>query len=224
MALKEVFPGVYRDGRVLFTVNAPQAKGKGVYGEHIRKVSTTEFRAWEPNRSKLGAAIMKGLKELPIKPGSRVLYLGVAEGTTASHVSDIVGSKGIVFGVDVAPKVMRKLMEVCEVRTNLLPLLADANHPESYKNYTDGIKFNCIFQDIAQENQTEILVKNAQAFLEKGGRALYAVKSQCIDSTRPPREVFAEVKRDLEKYFDVLEEVNLEPFESGHVLFSLRKK
>lgn len=34
---------------------------------------------------------MAGIEEIHIKPGSKVLYLGAASGTTVSHVSDIVG-------------------------------------------------------------------------------------------------------------------------------------
>ena len=50
-----------------------------------------EYRAWNPFRSKLAAAILGGVGEIHIKPGSKVLYLGAASGTTVSHVSDIVG-------------------------------------------------------------------------------------------------------------------------------------
>ena len=32
-----------------------------------------------------------GVEDIYIKPGSKVLYLGAASGTTVSHVSDIVG-------------------------------------------------------------------------------------------------------------------------------------
>lgn len=50
-----------------------------------------EYRAWNPFRSKLAAAILGGIDQIHIKPGVRVLYLGAASGTTVSHVSDIVG-------------------------------------------------------------------------------------------------------------------------------------
>jgi rRNA 2'-O-methyltransferase fibrillarin len=39
------------------------------------------------------------MAEIGIGPGSRVLYLGAASGTTVSHVSDIIGPTGIVYGV-----------------------------------------------------------------------------------------------------------------------------
>ena len=50
-----------------------------------------EYRVWNPFRSKLAAAILGGVDKIHIKPGSKVLYLGAASGTTVSHVSDIVG-------------------------------------------------------------------------------------------------------------------------------------
>ena len=42
-----------------------------------------------PFRSKLAAAILGGVENIWMKPGSKVLYLGAASGTTVSHVSDI---------------------------------------------------------------------------------------------------------------------------------------
>jgi len=39
----------------------------------------------------LAAAVAGGISEIYIKPGSKVLYLGAASGTTVSHVADIVG-------------------------------------------------------------------------------------------------------------------------------------
>jgi fibrillarin-like rRNA methylase len=51
----------------------------------------TEYRAWNPFRSKLAAAILGGVDQIHMGPGKKVLYLGAASGTTVSHVSDIVG-------------------------------------------------------------------------------------------------------------------------------------
>jgi hypothetical protein len=51
----------------------------------------TEYRIWNPYRSKLGAAIIGGIGRLFIQPGCKLLYLGAASGTTVSHCSDIVG-------------------------------------------------------------------------------------------------------------------------------------
>lgn len=50
-----------------------------------------EYRVWNPFRSKLAAAILGGVDHIYMPPGSKVLYLGAASGTTVSHVSDVVG-------------------------------------------------------------------------------------------------------------------------------------
>lgn len=70
--------------------------GTTVYGEKRISVDDgtgekREYRAWNPFRSKLGAAILGGVSNIWICPGAKVLYLGAASGTTVSHVSDIVG-------------------------------------------------------------------------------------------------------------------------------------
>ena len=49
-----------------------------------------EYRVWNPFRSKLAAAVLGGVENIYMPPGSKVLYLGGASGTTVSHVSDIV--------------------------------------------------------------------------------------------------------------------------------------
>lgn len=54
----------------------------------------TEYRVWNPFRSKLAAAILGGVGEIHIKPGTKLLYLGAASGTTVSHCSDVVGPTG----------------------------------------------------------------------------------------------------------------------------------
>jgi fibrillarin-like rRNA methylase len=46
---------------------------------------------WNPFRSKLAAGIVGGIENIYMGPGSKVLYLGGASGTTVSHVADLVG-------------------------------------------------------------------------------------------------------------------------------------
>jgi len=92
-----------------------------------------EYRVWNPYRSKIAAAIVGGLSEIYIKPGSRVLYLGAASGTTVSHVSDIVGAKGIVFAVEFAHRSGRDLVNMCKRRNNIIPIIHDARKPLDYR-------------------------------------------------------------------------------------------
>ena len=129
--LKEKFPGIYELGNSILTKSL--APGKKVYGEEIKLIDGKEYRVWNPFRSKLGAAIKNGLKEFSIKPGSNVLYLGSAEGTTVSHISDIVGEKGIVFGVDISARVMNKFIFICEQRPNIVPILQMRMSPTATK-------------------------------------------------------------------------------------------
>ena len=117
--------------RRLATINL--VPGNQVYKEKLVKISDEEFRAWDPYRSKLAAAIMNGLEILPIIRKSRVLYLGVSTGTTASHVSDIVGPNGIVFCVEHASRVARDFLDrVATLRPNIVPILQDARNPKEY--------------------------------------------------------------------------------------------
>ncbi len=88
-----------------------------------------EYRAWNPFRSKLAAGICGGCDNIYIKPGSKVLYIGAASGTTVSHVSDIVGPEGAVYAVEFSKRVGRDLVNMAKKRTNVIPIIEDARHP-----------------------------------------------------------------------------------------------
>lgn len=216
--MKEIFPGVFKKGKNLYTKNL--AKGQVVYGERILRVKGIEYRQWNPYRSKLAAAIKNGLKNMPIKPGSKVLYLGAGTGTTVSHVSDIVGVKGKIFAVEFSPVAMRKLVLVAKERPNLLPLLADARFPERYQTLVPRV--DVIYEDVAQPDQDRILIKNGEFFLKKGGWAMIAVKARSVDVTRDPEEIFDEVAQFLSSKFKLIERLRLEPYEKDHAMLVLR--
>jgi len=71
--------GIRREKNRLFTENLECCIGEQVYNERLVKHKDKEFRSWNPYRSKLAAAILKGL-DFEIKPDSKVLYLGAATG------------------------------------------------------------------------------------------------------------------------------------------------
>ncbi|MCW1296886.1 MAG: fibrillarin-like rRNA/tRNA 2'-O-methyltransferase [Candidatus Parvarchaeota archaeon] len=217
------FDGVYwvKNGkRRLATKNL--VKGYSVYGEFLFNINNEEYREWIPKRSKLAAYILKGASEMPIKEGDCVLYLGAASGTTASHISDIVGSNGKIYCVDVSPRIVRELVFVCSKKKNMFPILADASKPESYVGIVP--KCDIVYQDIAQPNQAEILIKNCEMFLKKNGYALFAVKSRSIDVTANPSKIFGEVEKILSEKFKILDKRRLDPFENDHMMFLLRWK
>lgn len=214
-----LFEGVFEIEGKLATKNG--ARGTRVYGERLVTKEGVEYRMWNPYRSKLAAAIKNGLKEMPIKEGSKVLYLGAASGTTASHVADIVGEKGIVYCVEFAHRPMRDLVSVCEKRENMIPVFADARMPNSYGNIG---KVDVVYEDVAQPDQIRILVENARMFLKKGGSAMIAIKSQSIDVTKEPEKVFDEAIVELQKAFVVEEKVKLQPYDKDHLFVRATKK
>ncbi len=216
----EIYKRVYvvelDDGSTrIATVNL--APGRRVYGERLFKWEDIELREWNPYRSKLGAALLKGIEELPIREGHRILYLGAATGTTSSHVSDIVGPTGRVYALDVAPRVMRELIAVCETRPNMFPILADARKPHEYRHIVELV--DGIYADVAQPDQASIVAENAEFFLKDEGYLLLAIKARSIDVTREPSEVFKQQIDILkERGFEIVDMVHLEPFDKDHAM------
>ncbi len=220
------FPEIYwitvEDGsRKLGTKNL--AAGHSVYGERLIKFKGEEYRLWDPYRSKFAAAILNGLDNVPILPKDKVLYLGAASGTTASHVSDIVGEDGQVYCIEFASRSLRDLVNnVCVYRYNMSPILADARMPETYSrmvNHVDSIYF-----DVAQPEQARVLADNSDMYLEAGGGIMLAIKSQSIDVTMEPAAVFKNEISVLEaRGFTVSNVIALEPFDKAHVMVVAHK-
>lgn len=183
-----------------------------VYGEKLINMGQEEYRIWDPYRSKLGALILKG-SDISIRSTFSVLYLGAANGTTVSHVSDIV-SKGTVFAVEFSARAMQDLIRISIQRQNLVPILADVRNPASYKNMVPEV--DIIYQDVAQRDQAGIAIMNSGLFLKNDGLLILMIKSRSIDSTRPIDDVIKEEMKKLKGYFKVEEFKDLEPFHSDH--------
>ncbi|MBT8171631.1 fibrillarin-like rRNA/tRNA 2'-O-methyltransferase [Candidatus Bathyarchaeota archaeon] len=221
------FPEIYwvtlEDGsRNLCTKNL--VPGNAVYGEKLIKYEGNEYRIWNPFRSKLAAAIFNGLKTVPISLNKRVLYLGAASGTTASHISDIVGENGYVYCVEFSSRSLRDLVNnVCILRYNMSPILSDARLPNSYSRMVEGV--DVIYCDVAQPEQARLLADNADVFLADGGWVMLAIKSQSIDVTKEPSDIY---KREVEVLISrgFLEDqiINLEPFDKAHAMVVAKNK
>ncbi len=218
--LKGVFSSKSKRGINFYTESFNP--GHIVYDEKIVSIKNIEYREWNPKKSKLGAAIYNGCSQIGIKPGSTVLYLGCSTGTTCSHVSDIVGEGGFVFGLDVAPRVVREFIFLCEKRRNMAPLLKDAHQPTQYSDIVP--KVDVVFQDIAQRDQVDIFLKNCDAFLKENGTGMIAVKARSIDVTRRPSEIFEEVRLVIEEKMAICDSRTLEPYEKDHYFFVVKHK
>ncbi|MGI0091259.1 MAG: fibrillarin-like rRNA/tRNA 2'-O-methyltransferase [Nitrososphaerales archaeon] len=229
----KLFDGVYQvpdprnpSNRILATKNL--TPGRSFYGESLvtRKFQGQpfEFRSWDPFRSKLSAAVLNRLQNYPFAQGSNCLYLGVSTGTTVSHISDIVGASGKVFGVEVAPRVAREFLEnVVKYRKNVIPIVADAKHPEKYTTVYG--KINVVYCDIAQPDQTEIAIENCNTFFEDSGFLFLVVKASSIDALKSKKQVFQDQVKILERSnFEILEQIDLEPYDRNHAMLVAKKR
>ncbi|KAI9783375.1 MAG: Small subunit processome complex component [Geoglossum umbratile] len=213
---KNLTPGesVYGEKRISVEGSASPTDGDG------NAIATkTEYRVWNPFRSKLAAGILGGLENIYIKPGAKVLYLGAASGTSVSHVADIVGPTGTVFAVEFSHRSGRDLINMATHRTNVIPIIEDARHPLRYRMLVSMV--DVIFADVAQPDQARIVGLNAHMYLRDKGGVLISVKANCIDSTAAPEEVFArEVAKMREEKLKPKEQLTLEPFERDHCIVS----
>ncbi|KAI0834167.1 Fibrillarin [Hypoxylon sp. FL0890] len=206
------------------------APGIEVYGEKRVSVDTTtkgedgtpittkvEYRIWNPFRSKLAAGIIGGIDNIYMKPGSKVLYLGAASGTSVSHVADIVGPTGNVYAVEFSHRPGRDLVNMAQNRTNVIPIVEDARQPMKYRMLVPMV--DCIFADVAQPDQARIVALNAHMFLKVGGGVVISIKANCIDSTAAPELVFAqEVQKLRAERIKPQEQLTLEPYERDHCI------
>lgn len=218
LVTKNLTPGEAVYGEKRISIDTPATvNGKPTSGEEAPVATKTEYRVWNPFRSKLAAGILGGLEEIYMKPGSKVLYLGAASGTSVSHVADIVGPTGTVFAVEFSHRSGRDLINMATHRTNVIPIIEDARHPLKYRMLVSMV--DCIFADVAQPDQARIVGLNAHQFLKVGGGVVVSIKANCIDSTAPPEQVFArEVQKLRDERIKPKEQLTLEPFERDHAM------
>ncbi|MGA8275973.1 MAG: fibrillarin-like rRNA/tRNA 2'-O-methyltransferase [Thermoplasmata archaeon] len=214
--------GVFRDGRDLYTPNHGPP-GDRVYGEKLRTAGTTEYRQWDPFRSKLAALCSRGGVPADLWSGARsVLYLGGAHGTTVSHLADIL-PEARIYVIEKSPTAFAPLLALSQRRSNLYPILADAQLPERYR--ADVGLVDLLYQDVAQRNQAAIFVENARAVLGPRGRGIFMLKVRSVTQTRPSVSIAREARTELERAgLEVRAEVGLSPFARDHVALVTRTR
>lgn len=186
----------------------------GVYGERM----LAGARVWDPFRSKLAALYYAGTG-IELAPEMKVLYLGAANGTTVSHVADYVE---VVYAVEFAPRPMQDLLEVARRRDNLVPIMADASRPEQYAPLVETV--DLLYQDVAQPDQAEILIRNC-AFLQPDGNVILMLKTRSVDIRKSPEEVFREtIERLSGAGLEVIESTWLTPYHKDHAAIVCKKR
>ncbi len=207
-------PGVYKQQQKVFTENLPECKGVRVYNEQLRSVKGKEFRSWNPYRSKLAAALLNGMQRFSIQQDASILYLGAATGTTVSHLSDIARN-GVLYAIERSPVAVKQLVITMSKRTNVVPVLADANHPDRYAAIISSV--DLLYQDISQRNQADIFVHNAQQYLKADGQGVIMVKARSIDVAIKPKHAYQQVIDILKAQgLQVVDVIELSPYEKDH--------
>ena len=169
------FPGVFVSrGKEDSLCTLNMVPGVSVYNEKRITVESgsekKEYRIWNPYRSKLAAGMVSGCENVFMGPGSKVLYLGAASGTTVSHVSDLVGKNGVVYAVEFSQRSGRELVNLAKKRPNIIPIVDDARYPQNYRMLVPMV--DVIFSDVAQPDQARIVGLNAKYFLKNKGGVL----------------------------------------------------
>lgn len=193
-----------------------------VYGERWVTEGDRWFRAFEPGRSKLAAALVRGWQGPLPRPVERWLYLGAASGTTASHVADLLGPSGRLYAVERSLRPFARLLRLAERWPNLLPILADARTPEAYADrvpIVDGV-----YADVAQPDQAELVVRNAEMFLrERGGAVLLALKTSSMGREATASTLVRAAEATLSGSLGLEPAVRLDPFYRSHYLIGGRR-
>ena len=228
--IRPVSETVLLEGRNVWTVNADP--GVAVRGESLRKFRGVEHRRWDPNRSKLGAGLLRTRNDptllLP-NAGSTVLYLGAGHGTTISHLHDhLCGAKnrfgGRLVAVDLAPRCLRDLTYLAEHRPGLVPVLGDARKFDAWGVLIPS-RVDWLFQDVAQAGQVEIFLSAVRRFLSKDGIGLLSLKAASErHNDGGDEDIFAAAIAQLSSGVELLEHINLTGFEDQHALFIIRRR
>ena len=218
------------EGRNVWTVNANP--GVAVRGESLRKFRGVEHRRWDPNRSKLGAGLLRTRNDptllLP-NAGSTVLYLGAGHGTTISHLHDhLCGAKnrfgGRLVAVDLAPRCLRDLTYLAEHRPGLVPVLGDARKFDAWGILIPS-RVDWLFQDVAQAGQVDIFLSAVRRFLSQDGIGLLSLKAASErHNDGGDEDIFAAAIAQLSSEVELLEHINLTGFEDQHALFVVRRR
>jgi fibrillarin-like pre-rRNA processing protein len=102
------------------------------------------------------------------------------------------------------------------MRKNIIPIMADAAHPEGYAPIVEEV--DLIFQDVASPLQADIAIRNG-IFLARGGHLILVVKTRSIDTAARPEDVESRVGDAIRPHYTILDSTWLLPYHRDHVAF-----
>ncbi len=224
MVLKKIGERLIKVNNRYYTLS--KKPGYRVYDEKTVMFKGKEYRYWDPNKSKIAAALQKGLPSTFIgflHSYQKMLYLGIANGTTASHLEDINPS-AYIFGVEISPRSMIDLVYMIKMRnSNIIPILENASYPEKFSFLMTKVDF--LYGDIAQPNQTDIVLNNADLYLQSNGVGMIAIKTRSINIKKKPKEIVNdEIKKIENRGYRIVYKTMLDPYERDHGFVVFRKQ
>ena len=121
----------------------------------------------------------------------------------------------MIYSIENSPIAIKHLIKLSEKRKNIIPILADANHPDKYSLIVSLV--DIVYQDISQRNQAEIFIENINRFLKEKGFGILMVKSRSIDVSLKPENVYDIVSSKLkENGLKIIKKIDLKPYEKDH--------
>ena len=193
-------------------------KGTKTRKEKIVIVNNEEFLEWNPYKSKLAAAIRSGLQILPIIKNSKVVCINPLEESTILHISNIVGSKGSVFVIDVDKNKKSFLNKLVNTHKNIIPIY-DTVDELSFSSSITG-KVDALYVDIPESEQIETIVEKYGSLLKNEGFLMLIAKKDdnaiiendiagWMAEQRAGLNKIREITTKLKSQFEIIQEINL---------------
>ena len=193
-------------------------KGTKTHKEKIVIVNNEEFLEWNPYKSKLAAAIRNGLQILPIIKNSKVVCINLPEESTILHISNIVGSGGSVFVIDVNKNKKSFLNKLVNTHKNIIPIYDTADELPFSSSITG--KVDAFYVDIPESEQIETIVKKYRSLLKNEGFLMLVVKKDdnaviendiagWMAEQRAGLNKVREITTKLKSQFEIIQEINL---------------
>ena len=193
-------------------------EGTKTHKEKIVIVNDEEFLEWNPYKSKLAAAIRNGLQILPIIKNSKVVCINPLEESTILHISNIVGSKGSVFVIDVDKNKKSFLNKLVNTHKNIIPIY-DTVDELSFSSSITG-KVDALYVDIPESEQIETIVEKYGSLLKNEGFLMLIAKKDdnaiiendiagWMAEQRAGLNKIREITTKLKSQFEIIQEINL---------------